>query len=270
MMGVIVAGESASERASGDWNAGLYDDAFSFVWQHGSNLIDLLAPQPGERVLDLGCGTGHLAQAIAERGAEVVGLDSAPSMVEQARRNYPNLRFEVADAAGFDLGRFDAVFSNAVLHWVPQPQQVIASVRGALKPGGRFVAEFGGHGNVAALTAALLDAIAAAGYPAGAERNPWFFPGIAEYTALLERGGLEPTLALLFDRPTLLDGGEAGLRNWIEMFADSFLAGVPAEGRNAIARDVERRLRPTRFRDGTWVADYRRLRVVAWRRDDGA
>jgi trans-aconitate methyltransferase len=253
-----------------DWDATTYERLSAPMTAMGTDVLDRLVLRGDETVLDAGCGTGNVTRLLHERlpDGHVIAVDAAPSMVEQARRNYPNLRFEVADAADFDLGRFDAVFSNAVLHWVPQPERVIASVRRALKPGGRFVAEFGGHGNVAALTTALLDAIAAAGYPAGAERNPWYFPSIAEYAGVLEREGLEPTFATLFDRPTKLDGPD-GLRKWIEMFADSFLAGVPAEDRDAIARDVEKRLRPTRFRDGTWVADYRRLRVVAWRRNDG-
>ena len=252
-------------EASGlSWNAGLYDRAFTFVSEYGEPLIDLLAPQPGERILDLGCGTGHLAQAIAERGAEVVGIDASPEMVAQARRNYPAIRFEVADATDLAFDQpFDAVFSNAVIHWVPDHEGVARSVAGALRPGGRFVTEFGGKGNIALLTGALEGALTHAGYPERAARNPWTFPSIAEFTARLERYGLEPVYAALFDRPTLLEGKEDGVRLWLEMFAGDYLDGLPEAARKPIVREVEERLRPRIFRDGNWWADYRRLRVVA-------
>src|SRR5262249_56540999 len=128
----------------------------SFVWKHGAALIEVLAPRPGERILDLGCGTGHLTAQIAEAGAEVIGIDSSPGMIAEARRLYPHVRFEVADARDFALDAgFDAAFSNAVLHWIKEPERAIACVRRALKPGGRFVAEFGGRGDVRAIVAAL-------------------------------------------------------------------------------------------------------------------
>jgi trans-aconitate 2-methyltransferase len=249
------------------WDADLYDRSHSFVWKHGAALLDLLAPQPGERVLDLGCGTGHLTAQLAAAGAAVLGIDSAPAMIEQARRAYPALRFEVADARDFAFQQpFDAVFSNAALHWVRPPETVIACVRRALKPGGRFVAEFGGKGNVQAIAAALADAARAVGV--APPESPWYFPGIGEYASLLEAGGLEVTFALLFDRPTALEG-EQGMRRWVEMFGSWALAAVPAERREEFLRAVEDRLRPPLYQDGTWYADYRRLRVLARRPTTG-
>jgi trans-aconitate methyltransferase len=245
------------------WDAGLYDQSHSFVWKHGAALLELLAPQPGERILDLGCGTGHLTAQAAACGAEVVGLDASPAMVEQARRAYPALRFETGDARAFAFPEpFDAVFSNAALHWVRQPAAVIACVRAALRPGCRFVAEFGGKRNVAAIAAALEGA----GRALGAEppESPWYFPSVAEYAGLLERGGLEVTYAALFDRPTALEG-EQGLRRWVEMFATALVNAVPAGRREEFLQSVEERLRPALYRGGTWYADYRRLRVVATR-----
>ncbi|HVX29926.1 MAG TPA: methyltransferase domain-containing protein [Nitrolancea sp.] len=253
------------------WNAGLYDNSFAFIWEYGSNLIDLLDPQPGETVLDLGCGTGHLTHAIAERGAQVIGADFSPAMIEQARTNYPDLRFEVADASDFTLDEpVDAIFSNAVFHWVRDQEGAADSVARALKPGGRFVAEFGGKHNVGQIIAATVEAMREAGYPDGAKRNPWYYPSIAEHATLLERHGLETTSAVLFDRPTLLEGGAAGLALWLEMFGDSFFAGIPESDRKGIVTAVEDRLRPLLFRDGSWYADYRRLRIVARRVVNGS
>lgn len=262
---------ATSEKSARDnWNAGLYDNKFAFIWKYGSNLIDLLNPQPGETVLDIGCGTGHLTHAIAERGANVIGTDFSPAMIEQARANYPDIRFEVADASDFTLDvPVDAIFSNAVFHWVRDQEGTAACLARALKPGGRLVAEFGGKRNVGQIIAAAIEAMREAGYPDGAERNPWYYPSIAEHAMLLERHGLETTSAVLFDRPTLLDGGAAGLSLWLEMFGDSFFAGIPEATRQQIVGAVEQRLRPALFHDGSWHADYRRLRIVARRSASG-
>jgi trans-aconitate 2-methyltransferase len=245
------------------WDAALYDGKHAFVWQHGAALLDLLTPRPGERILDLGCGTGHLTAQLADAGAEVVGIDSAPAMIEQARRTHPRPRFEVADARDFTFPEpFDAIVSNAVLHWVRDPERVIACVRRALRPGGRFVAELGGKGNVRAIAAALEETARAVG--CGPFVSPWYFPSLGEYAALLEQGGLDVTFATLFDRPTPLQG-EGGLRDWVAMFAGDFLNGLPVERRDEFLARVEEQARPVLYRNHTWLADYRRLRVVARR-----
>ncbi len=249
-----------------NWDSGLYDEKHSFVWKHGASLIELLAPQPGERILDLGCGTGHLTAKLAEAGCEVIGIDSSSPMVEEARRLYPRVRFEVADARDFAFDdAFDAVFSNAVLHWVKEPEKAIACVQRALEPGGRFVAEFGGRGNVQTIVSALDAASRAIGL--GPWEHPWYYPGIGEYAPLLERTGLEVTHAFLFDRPTLLEG-EEGLRHWVEMFVGGLLDQVRLADHEEFFRHVEDVARPTLYRDGKWFADYRRLRIVARRADN--
>ena len=246
------------------WDGSLYDERHGYVWRHGASVVELLAPRAGERILDLGCGTGHLARSIADSGATVIGIDSAPDMVERARASYPDLRFEVADGAAFSFPEpFDAVFSNAALHWIRPPERVAESVRRALRPGGRFVGELGGKGNVEAVVRALIGALEAAGNRAGPERNPWYFPSAGEYASLLEAHGFEVRYAELFDRPTPLDGGERGLANWLGTFGESYLAAVPLERRDAAIAEVERRLRPELYRDGGWTAPYRRLRFVA-------
>jgi trans-aconitate methyltransferase len=246
------------------WDAPRYDANHSYVWKYGAGLIELLAPRLGERILDLGCGTGHLTAEIAASGAEVVGLDKDPNMITRARQNYPDLEFEIADATdfAFDEG-FDAVFSNAVLHWIKEPVQVAVCVRRCLKPGGRFVAEFGGQGNIQAVVEALHRALAAAGYPERRALSPWYFPGIAAYTAILEEQGLKVTDAHLFDRPTALEGGDEALDDWLQMFVASFWQGLTAREQRALRQAVVAQLRPVLFRDGVWSIDYRRLRVMA-------
>ena len=251
-----------------EWNAATYDAGYSFVWKHGIGALEMLAPQPGERILDLGCGTGHLTHQIALAGAEVVGIDSAPDMIAAARRAYPDLRFEVAAAADFvSDAPFDALFSNAALHWMRPPEAVVAHIAAALRPGGRLVAEMGGKGNIQAILDALYPALRAVGYESPQDLNPWYFPSVGEYAALLERHGVAVSFAYLFDRPTHLDGGAGGMRHWLDMFAGVFLAGLDTAQREQVVAQVERELRPRLFQGDVWVADYRRLRIVAIREE---
>jgi trans-aconitate methyltransferase len=240
------------------WDTELYEGRFSFVWNMGAGLIDLLAPEPGERILDLGCGTGHLSGQIAGRGAEVIGIDGDPAMVAQARINYPKLTFMLADARRFTLPQpVDAVFSNAVLHWMREPEQPIRQIREALLPGGRFVAELGGKGN----TDTLLQAVRA---ETGVSETPWYFPSLGEYSTLLEQHGFSVTHAFHFHRDTPLEG-ERGIEEWLDMFGQQLLAPVPREERPAVKRRIADRARPALYRDGRWQLDYKRLRIRAVR-----
>ncbi|MBE9008264.1 class I SAM-dependent methyltransferase [Fortiea sp. LEGE XX443] len=254
------------------WDASLYENKHAFVWQYGEDLLQWLNPKPGELILDLGCGTGQLTAKIAESGAEVMGIDNAVTMIEQARKNYPQLRFEVADARNFQVEQpFDAVFSNATLHWIKQADvaiadggaQPIASIHQALKPGGRFVAEFGGKGNIQSILQALYTAFEKIGLSNPQALNPWYFPSISEYTTLTEQQGLEVTQAILFARPTPLADGTAGIKNWIQMFASAFLAKLSAEEQLQVIHTVEECLKPTLYQEGYWAADYRRIRILA-------
>jgi trans-aconitate methyltransferase len=239
------------------WDSSLYDARHSFVWKKSADLVDFLDPKPGERILDLGCGTGHLTAGIAERGAEVVGLDASPSMVAQARQNFPRLKFMLADggALRFD-DRFDAVFSNAALHWMKDAPAVIASVARALKPGGRFVLEMGVLGNIATILEALRQVLPAA-------ENPWFFPSAAEYATLLEAAGFEIRLMETFERIHALEHPEKGMREWLEMFCGAWFDGIPTSDRPRLVAEIENLLRPKLWYDGCWHADYRRLRAIA-------
>ena len=250
--------------ANNNWNTALYESKHGFVWKYGEGLIELLAPQPGEHILDLGCGTGQLTDKIAATGAKVTGIDRSEEMITKARENYPQLNFTVADATNFTLEQpLDAVFSNAVLHWIKQPEAVINCIQQSLKPGGRFVAEFGGKGNVRQILQALIETVANSRYDLSPQVNPWYFPSIGEYTSLLEKQGLEVTYARLFDRPTPLESGDAGLTNWLKMFAGNFLSGLSTEEEKRILEQVLTRLKPTLYNDGIWKVDYRRIRIVA-------
>ena len=243
------------------WDSSLYEDRHSYIWKKIGNLIDLLDPRPGEHILDLGCGTGHLTSQIAGRGADVTGLDSSLSMLAQARQNYPRLRFVLADARNFKLDEaFDAVFSNAALHWIPEAAAVVAGIARALKPGGRLVLEMGARGNIARILEALDGVLRDKGYPA---RNPWYFPSAGEYALLLEHHAFEVQALWTIERWNKLEHPEKGLREWLEMFAGTWFESVPGKAREGVIAEIESRLRPGLWREGGWWADYRRLRIVA-------
>ncbi|AWB27792.1 class I SAM-dependent methyltransferase [Halococcoides cellulosivorans] len=244
--------------ADTDWDPDAYDD-HSFVHEYGRSVVELLGPTAGEEILDLGCGTGELTAEIDET-ATAHGIDADPSIIAAARERH-DASFEVADATQWTPDRsYDAVFSNAAIHWIDDQDAVLETVADALGENGRFVAEFGGAGNVSAINGALVDALAARGYDV---TLPWYFPTIGEYATRLEAHGFEVGLARHFDRPTPLEGGEEGLRNLYAMFCEDLLGDLDEETRAAVVGDAEDALREECFEDGTWIADYRRLRVLA-------
>ncbi len=241
-----------------EWNPQLYEQQHSFVWQYGADLMELLSPQPEELILDLGCGTGQLTAKIAERVARVIGIDNSPTLINRAKENYPELEFILADATNFSFQKqFDGVFSNAVLHWVQPPEKAITCIWHALKNKGRFVAEFGGKGNVQTIIEATKKVLQLKDF------NLWYFPTIGEYATLLESQGFSVSYATLFDRPTPLNGGEKGMGNWLEMFAGSLFNSLSAEEKLAAKKQIEDEVRAVLFRDNIWYADYRRIRIVA-------
>ena len=244
------------------WDADRYQRQFGFVSGMAGDLVELLGPRPGEVVLDLGCGTGELAAAIAATGARVLALDSDPAMVAAARRRLGEDRVLLADGHAFTLAEpVDAVFSNAALHWMPRPAEVIGRVRAALRPGGRFVAELGGAGNIDAILDALGAAMAEAGLPAPA--CPWYFPTPAQYATLLEAGGFRVAMMEHFPRPTPLAGGPGGLADWLTMFGGQLTAAVPAAALPGVVARAGELAAPRLRRGDGWVADYWRLRFVA-------
>jgi trans-aconitate methyltransferase len=240
------------------WDATTYDRDFAFVAAYGAELLDWLQPKPGETILDLGCGTGSLTAKIVDAGATVIGMDSDPDMIEAARERLGDaVELRVADAHDFTVETpVDAVVSNAALHWMPAPVEVLGCVSDALREGGRFVAEMGAKGNVATITGAVDAAAAEAGLPP--RQWPWYFPTPGSYASDLEDAGLEVRRLDFHDRPTKLTG-EDGFIKWLGMFAGDTLADLP----EPVLERAAEMARPTLWHDGAWWADYRRLRFSA-------
>jgi trans-aconitate 2-methyltransferase len=244
------------------WDAELYEARHGFVWQFGEALLDMLHPMPGERILDLGCGPGHLTHRIAACGAQVIGLDASPEMIGLARQNYPELQFVLEDAARMQFhDEFDAVFSNAALHWMLDATGVARAVSRAMRMGGRFVAEMGGKGNIRQIESAVEKVARRYLGPRVPDRRT-FFPSVAEYAAVLESSDLEVQLARLFNRPTELEG-QKGMENWVRQFKSYCFENLPAAEREHAFSEVIEELRPTLFQEGKWMADYRRLQIIA-------
>jgi trans-aconitate methyltransferase len=252
---------SAQPAKPHSWDAASYDRHARFVSDLGAEILSWLDPKPGERILDVGCGDGALTQRLVDAGAIVVGVDTSDDLLAAARARGLDVRRMDGQALQFDA-EFDAVFSNAALHWMPRAEDVAKGIARALKRSGRFAAEFGGHGNIAALVTALravakrrgLDPALAAG---------WFYPTPDEYRARLERNGLTVERILLAPRPTPLP---TGLRGWLLTFRKPFFEAMPEGQRNEVIAELEDLLAPAlRDQSGNWTADYVRLRVRAAR-----
>ncbi|WP_163538582.1 class I SAM-dependent methyltransferase [Gracilibacillus sp. YIM 98692] len=247
------------------WNAHLYDQKHHFVSNFGNELIELLSPQNGESILDIGCGTGDLAHAIGKYGAHVIGIDQSANMIKQAKEKYPSLTFEEKDVLDLPYhNEFHAVFSNATLHWVKQPKQALQQMFDSLESGGRLVAEFGGEGNVQLITDELIKQLHAIGVDHPPDEFPWYFPSIGEYTSLMEEVGFHVRFAQHFDRPTPLEGSN-GLQNWIKMFAQEILDNIDKDTQKGLIRKIEQQLTEDLYKNGEWVADYKRIRVIGFK-----
>lgn len=246
-----------------EWNAARYGQNARFVSDLGQPIFELLDPQPGERILDLGCGDGALTEKLAATGARVVGVDASPEMVSAA--NARRLDARVMDAYSLDFHEeFDAVFSNAAMHWMKRDHDtVLHGICRALKPGGRFASEMGGHGCVAAIIVALCATVESYGVEDSARLIPWYFPTPDEYRGRLEGAGFRVQSLALIPRPTPLP---TGIDGWLATFAIPFTKSLPLEKRSAYLDEVRERLRPVLCdAQGNWTADYMRLRFLARR-----
>ena len=244
-----------------DWDSSRYAQNARFVSDLGQPVLELLSPKPGERVLDLGCGDGALTEKLLAAGAQVVGVDASHDMVAAARRR--GLNAHLADAYHLMFNsEFDAVFSNAALHWMKRdPDAVIRGVCHALIPGGRFAAEMGGFGNVAAITVGLCATLEQFGVEDPAALIPWFFPTAEEYRQRLEQAGFSLDYIELIPRPTPLP---TGMRGWLETFGNPFISALPQQKRAEFLDAAVEKLRPALCDSrGVWTADYVRLRFLA-------
>jgi trans-aconitate methyltransferase len=244
-----------------EWNSSRYAQNARFVSDLGQPVLELLNPQPGERILDLGCGDGALTEKLAATGAQVVGVDASADMIGAAFKRDLDARVMDAYHLAFE-NEFDAVFSNAALHWMKlDPDAVIQGVRRALKPGGRFAAEMGGHGCVAAVVVALCAALEKRGITQPASVIPLYFPTVDDYRSRLERAGFRAEYIALIPRPTPLP---TGMRGWLETFAIPFTNILPESERGMFLDEVTERLRPALCDEqAKWTADYVRLRFLA-------
>ena len=239
------------------WSASGYQHHAGFVADLGQPVVSLLGVNPGERILDLGCGDGVLSQAIKDQGALVVGADASPDLLAAAAERGIETRHLDGQALDFD-GDFDAVFSNAAIHWMKDQEAVVAGVKRALKPGGRFVGEFGGHGNVAAIVTALLAATRRHGHTPDL---PWRFPTAPEWRQLLSAQGFEVSVCQLIPRPTPLP---TGMEGWLETFANPMVDSLEPAARDQVLADAIDLLAPSLCdQEGNWTADYVRLRFAA-------
>ena len=249
----------AAPRSGQTWQASHYDTHVRYVSELGDEILRWLDPKPGERILDLGCGDGHLTERIAASGAEVVGVDTSEDMLASARERGVVVESMDGHALSFE-SVFDAVFSNAALHWMRGPERVVEGIKRALRPGGRFVAEFGGHGNVAAIITAMRSAAVQFDGDA-ALTGPWYFPSPKQYGELLTRHGFEVERIELVPRPTPLP---TGMEGWLQTFRKPFFDQFDEPTRKLVIEHVTELLRSSLCdHEGNWTADYVRLRVAA-------
>jgi 2-isopropylmalate synthase len=241
------------------WSASEYTKHASFVPSMASDVFDLLSPRKGEVILDVGCGDGELTLKIQKSGCSVIGIDASPSMIKATKSR--GIEAYVVDGHNIDfVNRFDAVFSNAALHWMTQPQKVINGVKNALKNGGRFVAEFGGSGNIAALIKAMRETFDE-NNSFGEFEIPWFFPSAEEYKGFLESSGFKVNYIELIPRPTPL---KSGIEKWLEIFAEDITKNLSSDQKAVFLGSVKNKLFPVLYTEQNgWVADYVRLRFEA-------
>lgn len=252
-----------------NWNPDLYDNKHDFVFKFGEEIVELLNPQNNETILDIGCGTGDLTKKIAELCGKITGIDNSNEMIQTAQKKYPEISFIHADAKDYQFdNKFDAIFSNAVLHWIPQADIMIRNANNHLKIGGRYVVEFGGKGCNYSIINTLKEQLDKEGLNYPSIESMLYYPSVSQYSTILENNGFEVNLALLFDRPTELKEGINGLQYFIEMFLNWLFKYVSDFDKSAIIDKTIDILKPQIFNGTSWIADYRRIRILAYKRNE--
>lgn len=245
------------------WNTELYNQQHNFVYKYGENVIEWLNPRIGEKILDVGCGTGQLTDIIHHAGAMVAGIDASPEMIQKAEESYHDIKFFVRDATNFSFEeKFDAVFSNATLHWVNKQKEALQCIYNVLKDGGRFVFEMGGKHNIESIHNAIRNAMKQEELEDKIPNQGNYFPSVAEQCTLLEEVGFTVSDVMYFKRPTKLEG-EDGMKLWIAQFCGFFFKNVSNELKERITVNAIENLKQTNYRNGNWNADYVRLRIKA-------
>ncbi|TYR81636.1 methyltransferase domain-containing protein [Priestia megaterium] len=235
----------------------------SFISSFGGSVMNLLSPQTGEFILDVGCGSGDIAGQLAKLGVQVIGIDQSENMIDQAKHKYPALHFEQMNALDLPYHeQFDTIFSNDTLHLIQPPHLVVQNIYRALKPGGRFVAEFSGKNHVLRIITEVLRQLDIFNIPYKNNSFPWYFPTVGEYSTLLEQSQFYVTTAIHFERPVLLPG-EDGLRNWLDSFATPLFQGLTTETKHVIMTRVEDRLKEELYEKDGWIAHFKQLRIHA-------
>lgn len=246
------------------WNAYGYTKDFQFVHQYGEEVLKLLDIEKSIKILDIGCGNGALTKKISDMGADVIGMDASKEMLEVAKNNYPELTFIQDDAVKFTLHEpVDAVFSNAVFHWIDNQDELLENISKVLKLNGHLVCEFGGYGCAETIHSTLQKAFEKRGLN---YKRTFYFPTIGEYTPILERHSLKVLYATLFDRKTELTG-ENGMKDWIEMFIALPFKGLDKSLKDEIILEAVENVKPILYKDGIWYVDYVRIRLKAQKVD---
>ena len=244
-----------------EWNAVLYDDKHNFVAEYGKGLLEFIPKNKNQSILDLGCGTGKLTSQLIDFAGTVIGVDSSENMIERAKKQYSNIKFMVCDALNLPFEKqFDVVFSNAVFHWISNHNALLKQIHKVLKPNGLLICEFGANGNIATIENAFMSVCKDAGYSYTPKFN---FPIKEHFANLLENNSFIIDKIYNYERPTPLKDNEKGLSNWIKQFFSSDLGLMSEKKQYEVIEKVEDLTRKSLWDGNKWIADYRRLRVVA-------
>lgn len=244
------------------WDANLYNNSQNFVAEYGKGLLDFV-PAGTNKILDLGCGTGTLTRQLAERCQDVLGIDASDAMIKAAQKSYPQLKFAVADALELsDAQEWDIIFSNAVFHWIRDHNLLLQKIHRALKPKGKLICEFGAHGNISIIENGFHRALQEIGVD---YRSKFNFPTVEDFEDLLHQNGFVIEQIYDYDRPTPLKDGAQGLHHWAIQFFQRDLGKLSAEQQSNVLERMKHDLKSKLWNGTCWVADYRRLRVIAAR-----